>query len=140
MLHGPWHIWTTERPLPRTTIAAIAQDRGVEVADPRIQLALTLLRKNSLAPSVRIKEIAARLHISSSHLRHLFKKELGIAPTHYVKALRMRKAREMLETTFLSVKEVMAAVGFADLSHFVRDYKTQYLETPSQTRAIRRRI
>ena len=47
--------------------------------------AITLLQKNAMAPSARINEIADELHISSSHLRHLFKKEVGMAPTRYVK-------------------------------------------------------
>jgi hypothetical protein len=41
----------------------------------------------------------------------------------------LRKAKELLETTFLSVKEVIAAVGISDLSHFVRDYKERYGES-----------
>jgi len=98
-------------------------------------LAITLLQKNALAPSARINEIAQELHISSSHLRHIFKREIGMAPKHYVKVLRLQKAKELLETTFLSVKEVMAAVGFSDLSHFVRAYKAQHGVRPSQTRA-----
>jgi transcriptional regulator GlxA family with amidase domain len=110
-------------------------DLTAKTADPRIQLAVKLLEKNALAPAIRINEIAARLHISSSHLRHIFKKEVGVAPAHYVRALRLRHARDLLETTFLSVKEIMAAVGFSDVSHFVRAYKSQFGETPSQTRA-----
>jgi transcriptional regulator GlxA family with amidase domain len=51
----------------------------------------------------------------------------------------LQKSKELLETTFLSVKEIMVAVGFADLSHFVRDYKQQFGETPSQTRASAQR-
>jgi two-component system response regulator YesN len=88
-----------------------------------------------MSPAVRIKEIAATLHISSSYLRHLFKKELGMAPTHYVKVLRLQKAKKLLENTYLSVKEIMAQVGISDPSHFVREYKQQFGETPSQTRA-----
>jgi len=122
-------------PLRRTTSAVAPQDLTTQTTDPRIQLALTLLRKNALAPGFRINGIAARLHISSSHLRHLFKKEVGMAPKHYIDALRLSKAKQLLENTFLSVKEVMAAVGFADPSHFVRAYKAQYGVTPSQTRA-----
>ena len=47
-------------------------------------------------------------------------------------------------TTFLRVKEVAASVGWNDVSHFVRDYKATYRQTPSQTRSLsyrtRRRI
>ena len=121
--------------MPRTTVAAAPRDLTAKTADPRVQRAVRLLRKNAMNPVVRIKEIAATLHISSSYLRHLFKKELGMAPTHYVKLLRLQKAKKLLENTFLSVKEVMAEVGIADPSHFVRDYKQRYDETPSQARA-----
>jgi AraC-like DNA-binding protein len=123
--------------LRRKSFAVAPHDITAEtrITDPRIQLAITLLRKDAFAPGFRINGIAAKLHISSSHLRHLFKKELGMPPKRYVNALRLSKARELLANTLLSVKEVMAAVGFADLSHFVRDYKTQFGETPSQTRA-----
>ncbi|MCU1310849.1 MAG: cdhR 1 [Candidatus Angelobacter sp.] len=123
------------------TIAVVSRDSTAIIRTPelrtqdrRIQQAVKLLKKNPFAP-VRINEIAATLHISRSHLAHLFKRELGIAPTHYVRVLRLRKAKDLLESTFLSVKEIMAVVGFADLSHFVRDYKQEFGETPSQTRA-----
>lgn len=114
---------------------ALLQYLTAEKVDFRIQLAVMELRKHRFSSGVQIKEIAAGLHISSSHLRHLFKKELGIAPAHYLKALRLQAAKELLETTFLSVKEVMAAVGLTDLSHFVRDYKKHHGETPSQSRS-----
>jgi AraC family transcriptional regulator len=122
--------------LRRTTFALAPQDLAAETSDPRVRLALKLLQKNAIAPSARISEIADELHISSTHLRHLFKREVGMTPTHYVKLLRLHEARKLLETTFLSVKEVMAAVGFSDLSHFVRDYKAQYGVTPSQSRTL----
>jgi AraC-like DNA-binding protein len=122
--------------LRRTTFAPAPQDLNPQTSDPRIRLALTLLQKNAMAPSARISEIAEELHISSSHLRHIFKREVGMTPTHYVKVLRLQEAKKLLENTLLSVKEVMAAVGFSDLSHFVRDYKAQYGVTPSQSRTL----
>jgi AraC-like DNA-binding protein len=131
--------------LPGKTFAVAPRDRTAKIRapelrseDPRIQQAVNLLRSNAFVAPVRINEIAAKLHLSRSHLAHLFKREVGIAPTHYVRVLRLRKAKNLLETTFLSVKEIMAMVGFADLSHFVRDYKQEFGETPSQTRASMR--
>ena len=52
----------------------------------------------------------------------------------YLKNLRMQKAGELLETTSLNVKEVAAAVGMRDQSHFVRAFKKSYGLTPSQYR------
>jgi len=43
----------------------------------------------------------------------------------------------MVEGTFLSVKEIVSAAMFTDISHFLRDYKAAFGETPSQTRRKR---
>jgi transcriptional regulator GlxA family with amidase domain len=67
-------------------------------------------------------------------LRHLFTIEAGISPLHYVKVLRLHRARSLMLQTFLSVKEVMSESGFSDISHFVREYKRAFGETPSETR------
>jgi transcriptional regulator GlxA family with amidase domain len=102
--------------------------------DRRVQKALELLQQRSIGGPIRLAEIAAAVHISSSHLRHLFKREIGISAAHYVKLLRLWRAKELLETSFFSVKEVMSAVGFNDFSHFVREYKATFGQTPSETR------
>jgi AraC family transcriptional regulator of arabinose operon len=47
----------------------------------------------------------------------------------------MQAAKELLETTFLSIKEIVALVGFNDESHFVRNFKKLYGVTPSEHRA-----
>ncbi len=84
----------------------------------------------------RMLDSAARaVNLSVSRLRHLFKKQLGISPTRRLKEDRLVKARELLGGTFLSVKEVAARVGATDMSHFIRDYKQRYKETPSETKA-----
>jgi AraC-like DNA-binding protein len=46
----------------------------------------------------------------------------------------MREASKPLTFTNLSVKEVGAAVGFLDISHFVRGFKKRYGVTPSNFR------
>jgi AraC-like DNA-binding protein len=46
----------------------------------------------------------------------------------------MQKAKELLENTFLSVKEATVSVGINDESHFVRDFKMNFGLTPSQYR------
>jgi hypothetical protein len=46
----------------------------------------------------------------------------------------MQRARELLETSHLSVKQVMARVGVTDESHFVRDFKKTCGLTPARYR------
>ncbi len=80
------------------------------------------------------ENLANTVRISPSRLRHLFRTEVGVPLGRYVKRLRLERARELLRDSFLEVKEVAAAVGFTDVSHFVRDYKLTYSERPSETR------
>jgi transcriptional regulator GlxA family with amidase domain len=104
--------------------------------DKRVQRALELLEQSSLSAHMPLSAVAYSVHISSSHLRHLIKREIGMSASHYVKMLRLKRARELLESSFLSVKEVMSSVGMNDISHFVREYKSVFGCTPSQSRAL----
>lgn len=48
----------------------------------------------------------------------------------------MERAGHLLETSFLSIKEVAHAVGINDGSHFARDFKTIHGVTPTQYRTL----
>jgi len=104
-----------------------------QIHDPRIRQALKFLGENK---TPKLSEIAARLNLSTSRFRHLFKKESGISPKHYVILLRLRWAKQLLENSWLEVKEITAVIGVQDVSHFVRTYKAVFRQTPSQTRAL----
>ena len=78
--------------------------------------------------------LAKFVNLSSSRLHQLFKEETGLPPAKYLRLLRMKHAGELLETSYLSVKEVMAKVGVTDESHFVRDFKKTYGLTPARYR------
>lgn len=55
-------------------------------------------------------------------------------PIQYLKVLRMERAKHLLETSFLSVKEIAHIVGVNDESHFVRDFKKTYGVPPTSYR------
>lgn len=103
----------------------------------RIHLVTRIMQTDPTWNLDKLNSFAASMNLSVSRLRHLFKEECGVPPSRYWKLLQLRKARSLLEESFLSVKQVMADVGLNDLSHAVRDYKAVYGLTPSQTRATR---
>ena len=78
--------------------------------------------------------LAACVNLSVSRFTHLFRREIGVSPLQYLKAVRLTEARKRLESTFLSVKEVMASVGLNDASHFARDFKRHHGISPRQVR------
>ncbi len=101
--------------------------------DYRIRNAIALLLPD-LQRNVSLHEIAACVNLSTSRFRHLFKAETGMSIVKYLKAQRLRKAKEMLEETTLSIKEIMGRIGINDKSNFARDFKNAYGLSPAQYR------
>lgn len=101
--------------------------------DRRVQKTISLMKEN-LHRGWQAASLAKFVNLSPSRLHQLFKEETGLPPAKYLRLLRMRRAGELLETSYLSVKEVMAKVGVTDESHFVRDFKKSYGLTPARYR------
>lgn len=102
--------------------------------DRRVMRALRLIHQGFGDHNLTVEQLASRLHLSTSRLRQLFAQRLGIGPKLYIREVRLGRARNLLENSSLSVKEVMAAVGFGDASHFSRDYKKRFGILPSRDR------
>lgn len=103
--------------------------------DYRVQSILDLMESN-LRRNVTLSEMAQHVNITPEHLCRVFKSETGDAPVRYLKRLRLQRAKELLETTCLRVKEIMAMVGVNDGSHFVQDFELAFGLTPSNYRAL----
>jgi len=82
-----------------------------------------------------LTEFAHCVNLSVWRLSHIFKSDVGMPPIKYLKLLRMERAKGLLESSFLSVKEIAFQVGLNDESHFVRDFKTTYGYSPTTYRA-----
>ena len=102
-------------------------------ADERVLSVLEIIASDLEKPH-SVKHLAAGLRLSPSRFEHLFKKETGRTVKAFVREARITQAKNMLQDPTLRIKEVAAAVGCADASHFSRDFKKQYGRPPSQSR------
>jgi AraC family transcriptional regulator len=89
---------------------------------------------SDLGGSLTLDRLAAEVHLSPHHFARAFKATVGQAPYAYVTARRMDRARLLLSTTALPVAEVAAAVGFGNLSHFRRVFRTHAGDGPGAYR------
>ena len=102
--------------------------------DHRVEIIIRLIQED-LRNSPSLEQLAEFVRLSPSRLNHIFKMETDVSLNQYLKSLRLIKAKNLLETTFLNIKETMANVGVNDLSHFVRDFKKAFGMTPSEYRS-----
>jgi AraC family transcriptional regulator, ethanolamine operon transcriptional activator len=70
--------------------------------------------------------------VSRRTLQNAFLRVLDMSPLAYVKAVRLKQAREALKRS-QSVTEAATACGFWHFGHFAHDYQTLFGERPSDT-------
>jgi transcriptional regulator GlxA family with amidase domain len=117
------------------TQPCVALPPPAATADHRVKRAVKLMRAD---PSQSADELAVRLKLSPSRLRHLFKEGVGVSLGQYLRRLRLLRARWLLETSGLTVTKALAEVGWADESHFRRDFKARFRLSPGGCRAVAR--
>ena len=81
-----------------------------------------------------LDELAQSVNLSVWRLAHIFAADVGKSPMQYLRELRLERAKHLLETSFLSIKEITHQVGMKDCSHFVRDFKKAYGAAPTHYR------
>ncbi|WP_020574354.1 helix-turn-helix transcriptional regulator [Actinopolymorpha alba] len=86
---------------------------------------------------ITLAELALVVGVSPTHLCHLFRNAVGLSPFQYLQRYRMRRARDLLETTDLVVADIGRRVGFSDPAYFSRAFRRLEGMTPSQYRELR---
>lgn len=119
------------------SLQGVAFDKRAQrsVMDRRVQSVIKLMEMFLDRP-LSVDDLARSVNLSTWRLCHIFKNETNRPPLQYLRNLRMQHAKRLLETTFLSVKQIMTEVGVRDESHFVRDFKTTYGQSPTRYRQL----
>jgi len=120
------------RPTRRAASAASALDRrrAVEAA---LWIDAHCDREISLA------DAAALADLSPFHFLRVFRAVLGVTPHQYLVRARLRRAARLLaDAPALPITEIALAVGFADLSNFVRTFHRAAGRSPRAFRATAR--
>lgn len=82
-----------------------------------VRQAMGYIREN-LLQAVCLEDVALHVGQSPDYLSRLMKKELGEGFMDYITRLKMEKAVELLQTTYMKVYEVAEALGYSNVSYF----------------------
>ena len=118
--------------LSATFATAKAGLLGAASLDPRVRLVEAIMVRN-LGQRLSLAELARRTGVSVSRLAHLFKNQIGVSPRQYLKSLRLRHARSLLEIPSLSVKEVAGQVGLTT-GALIKQFRRAYGVPPGRHR------
>lgn len=88
--------------------------------------------RESLESDVTIQTIAEELGVSYSNFRKLFKEYTGLSPATYQQELKLLRAKELLTTTELSIKEIAYRLNFESPDYFSAKFKAKMGFKPSE--------
>jgi AraC-like DNA-binding protein len=92
--------------------------------------------EENMAGKATLNDLAALIPLSVEHLIALFNDVLDDSPMHYRNRLRIAKAKELLQWTDHSVRNIAEQVGFADPLYFSRVFRRTEGVSPSQYRHL----
>lgn len=119
----------------RSSTIAVPQEYKANLRDPRVQAVIDHMNAN-FHQKIDLNELADVAGLSRSHFSRFFEVQTGISPGEYLTRLRMERARHLLVTSFLSIKQILAAVGYDTRSAFTNRFRRDFHVSPS---AYRRR-
>jgi two-component system response regulator YesN len=99
--------------------------------DQRMQIAIAFMKRN-LHRKLSPIEVAHSVRLSPSRLRELFKRETGTSLVRYRRELRLERAKYLLESTLMSIKEVAVNIGLSSVGQFSIDFKKAFRMTPTE--------
>ena len=100
------------------------------VSDVRIRQAVQFIEQRLDTPP-HVPAIARYVGVSSRQLERMFHSELGMGPAAFQRRLRLEYGRWLLDNSSRKITDVAIDAGFADSSHFAREFKTVFGSSPS---------
>ncbi|MDQ3710520.1 MAG: AraC family transcriptional regulator [Actinomycetota bacterium] len=110
------------------------------VPDQRGGLPRSALRRvtdfvnDNLSMDLGLSEMAGVANLSQYHFSRQFKRSTGLSPHQYVIQRRVKRAKELLSGTDLSVGDVASAVGFTHQSHLAHHVRRHFGVPPTSLR------
>ena len=96
--------------------------------------------KNNYHKDISLDDVSREVNISPYYFSKLFKETTGENFIEYLTNLRMDKAKELLETTECSMKEICVRTGYSDPNYFSRSFKKNVGVTPTVYKENRGKI
>ena len=99
----------------------ISEDKRLKDTKP-IRMAKQYIQEH-YSRQITLEEVSSFAGFSPSYFSTLFKKESGINFQEYLSEVRMKKAKDLLKETNLTIAGICEQVGYSDLKHFTKNFK-----------------
>lgn len=105
--------------------------KRTEKSNSIIEMAKDYIKSN-YRKDISLDDVSRVVNISPYYFSKLFKEDTGENFIEYLTGVRIEKAKELLNTTECSMKEICAIVGYSDPNYFSRSFKKNVGVTPTE--------
>ena len=117
---------------------ASAQDdatkRAGSISSKKLVIDACAIMEKHFAKALTIEKMAADLCVSRASLAAIFKEETGMSVGEHLRAIRMKRAAQLLHASHLSIAQIASAVGYARQSSFSEAFRREFGISPSKWR------
>lgn len=85
---------------------------------------------------ITVDDLARHTNLSASYLSRLFKEELGISISDFIRERKIEKAQHLLRYCDFSLIEIANYLSFSSQSHFIQSFKKLVGMTPKKYRDL----
>lgn len=107
------------------------------IGEHRINMACRRIYENLENPP-SVSDLARESCLSVSRFSHLFRDVTGQSPMEYIQIVRIERAKELLASTDLTIREISEQLNFYDQNYFSRMFKQWVRMSPLQWRKRQR--
>jgi len=109
-----------------------AKTQKSENSDNIVDRAKRYIEEKYAAKDMSLDEVSRIVEVSPYYFSKIFKEETGENFIEYLTRVRIDKAKELLNLSTLSMKEICQEVGYADPNYFSRAFKKNVGVTPTE--------
>ena len=88
----------------------------------------------NIQKKISLEDLATHVNLSTSYLSRLFKQEIGVSISDYIREKKIEKAQNLLKYSNYSSIEIATHLSFSSQSHFIASFEKLVGLTPRKYR------
>ena len=111
-----------------------AEEQEDGIKGHQIQEIIEYIDHNYCRAEMSLSYVANHFGIHDSYFSKVFKKSTGVNFVDYLSEKRLARSCELLRSSQLPIKDIVAEVGYTDVTAFIRKFSKKYGMTPGKYR------
>lgn len=126
------HMYVVDGLMPATSVDPVSPVQGRRIHF--VEHITALIEAHMDEETYGIEDLCRDAGASRTQIHHKLKKWTGLSTSHFIRSIKLQRAKYLLVQTDLNITQVAFAVGFQDPSYFTRVFNDSFHISPKKFR------